>query len=559
MPVTFVDRPMKTSGTADALMGLSAALRNFMEYRDDERNFKLRQEEMERRAEDSREARRFRDLQMSQYHQQMDDAAKLREEQDAEIRGALTTPDQTVKNEFATPNKPEGTSEPSGANTDELQNAPLDLQGALSGFIQPPQPQAATAPLAASVPTVPPMGAAFKTGIKAQAPLASMLKGPQVPGATSTFTPPSEVTIKGEGPTGPLTAEQRVQGKKALESQKFERELGQKRKLEVASGDKIEVTEQMKAEDPRFADLPVGTLVPSTAFVRQPVTPKVDKITDPNTGAVYELNPKTGKYDIELYHGTKSAAKAEADRKTAEDDEVLARGLVDGTLGGTDLSRAKNRAGIIALAKRIDPSYTSQTYSSRKKLRDGYSGDSPQSNGGKMQSLNQLAGHLQALDDYSVALKNHDTQKLNSIINYVSTQMGGSKPTNYQTAALAVSEEVARLLKGGVAGEAEGAAWLKRFDPNASQEQQQQAIDTVSHLVHARINAMRQQWKKVMGKANEDEFEEFLEPEARERYGVTTKASEDPENPAGLDLGGVSGPSQGGVGLFGLVKPSVRR
>lgn len=200
------------------------------------------------------------------------------------------------------------------------------------------------------------------------------------------------------------------------------------------------------------------------------------------------------------------------------DIKTLADSMRAGNISAADLGRAGQRLAVVAQAARDEPGFTTQTYNQRMKLRNDFASSGPSSAGGQIDSLNQLAEHLEVLKQAADALKNKNLPAQNAVINYARQLTGDPSVNNMQTAQLAVAQEVSRLLKGGVAGEDEGKKWEARYNPNFSPDQQSGAVNTTRALVRGRLDAKRQKWNAVMGKSNVAGFDDYLTPASQRMF-----------------------------------------
>jgi hypothetical protein len=104
-------------------------------------------------------------------------------------------------------------------------------------------------------------------------------------------------------------------------------------------------------------------------------------------------------------------------------------------------------------------------------------------------------------------------------VNSIRTATGRADVNNYNLASLAVAEEMARLMKGGVSSEKEADAWLDKFKVAQSPAQRQGAITEAAALIRGRIESKRHRWNAVMGQKNAEQFNDFLSPHAQSLFG----------------------------------------
>ncbi len=174
----------------------------------------------------------------------------------------------------------------------------------------------------------------------------------------------------------------------------------------------------------------------------------------------------------------------------------LIKGLVEGKVPLTSFSTRPgpgrlSREQAMAMAFRADPDFSS----TRAKVVQDFASGTPAKN---ITSINTALQHMDAMTDLAEAMKTPTNVPLvNAAINKVRVATGDSSVTNFETARLAVSEEMKRVFTEVGAGSlAEQQAWYERFMASSSPEQLSGSIKTAAKLLEGRIEALNSRWKR---------------------------------------------------------------
>jgi hypothetical protein len=147
-------------------------------------------------------------------------------------------------------------------------------------------------------------------------------------------------------------------------------------------------------------------------------------------------------------------------------------------------------------------------------------------------SINTSLGHMGTMASLADAMQNNDPRVLNAALNRIATEVGDPRITNYETARQAVGEELMRTFRVTGASERESQAWMDKFKSSNSPEQLRGAIKTAGELLHSRIKAVDDQWKR--GTQSKTGFPGLISSENEatlERLGIKRSGAE-PAAPA---------------------------
>jgi hypothetical protein len=180
----------------------------------------------------------------------------------------------------------------------------------------------------------------------------------------------------------------------------------------------------------------------------------------------------------------------------------------------TALSRypAPVRAQIQARVSAINPNYNQPDYNAANAAKLAFS-KGPQAQ--SIQSLNSTISHMDLMKKYVAALNNGDIQTINALKNAVSTEFGGTAPTNAQAVAEILGPEMAKavLPNGGTGGEREG--FINTLKQKASQGQLLGTLNTYQGLMAGQLLSLKKRYMSIPG--HPQDFEgKFLLPETQQ-------------------------------------------
>lgn len=113
--------------------------------------------------------------------------------------------------------------------------------------------------------------------------------------------------------------------------------------------------------------------------------------------------------------------------------------------------------------------------------------------------MNTLLEHGKVLLDANAKLSGTGSQTVNRVKNALSSEFGGIAAPNFNQAVNFYSQELGKLVKGGVANEGEVRDIIRDLDPSRTPEQRSQAILQAMEFVHGRIKAVEDRGTRVLG------------------------------------------------------------
>lgn len=163
-----------------------------------------------------------------------------------------------------------------------------------------------------------------------------------------------------------------------------------------------------------------------------------------------------------------------------------------------------NRQQILGYAAVINPDYNINNAEAANTYLKDMAKSSPTSVGGQVQSLNQVLHHLHEMIGASPALPGSGVTPLNAAENYLNSHFRGNSPAgvavgNWDQGKVFINQELGKLLKGGVASEAEVKALEDKMDAASSLQQRHQALYNVASYVDGKITTLTDRRDKLLG------------------------------------------------------------
>lgn len=169
----------------------------------------------------------------------------------------------------------------------------------------------------------------------------------------------------------------------------------------------------------------------------------------------------------------------------------------------------KQGIALLNLVNQYAPTYDATTFPTKQKARNDY-GTGVQ--GKSVVAINNAMAHLDLLGQLSDALGNGDIQLINRARQAYEQQTGSPAPTTFDAVRNIAAQEVVKSVVPGGGGVAERAAAAEDFKKAASPQQIRGAINGVKGLFSGQLGNYRQQYHKLTGL---DDFDEFLSPETK--------------------------------------------
>ena len=247
---------------------------------------------------------------------------------------------------------------------------------------------------------------------------------------------------------------------------------------------------------------------------------RVEKIEDEANKRQYELDKEKDRRKFELDMQKASFANAEKIARMKSGGGAAVSGMSPKELFEDAAKAIANyaekppalrdpqRNALLARARQINPTYNEAGYGDKDIAYRNWI--NPNGAGFKqIAAFTTVAGHLDTLDKLGVALKNNDTQAINSAYNWFQTATGDASVTNFNAAKQAVAAETSKAITGtaGALRDREEAAAI--FAAVQSPAQLKGAISTVKELINSRLQTSQAMFEAGTGRRN---FEELLPP-----------------------------------------------
>lgn len=168
-------------------------------------------------------------------------------------------------------------------------------------------------------------------------------------------------------------------------------------------------------------------------------------------------------------------------------------------------SRAPGAAALMQAVNMVDPNFDFTNAGKRQSTAKDFASGASANN---VMSLNTLAGHLGSLEKAWSGLNN--TAGITPLSNTLSTWANQAEAGTGQSGTLksfniaksAVSDELSKLLKGGVVSDTEKKEWEASIDNGASPEAQKAALSEISGIIESRLEALNNKYHEGMGPVN---------------------------------------------------------
>lgn len=180
-------------------------------------------------------------------------------------------------------------------------------------------------------------------------------------------------------------------------------------------------------------------------------------------------------------------------------DAALVKGIAEYRVLPSSLGRSSNRAELLARASMLNPDYNEAGAKGAYTYINDLSKSGTTSAGGAVQSINTGLNHLGTLMRANSELPGTNFPLVNKAENALSTATGKTAATNWQQATYLFSQEMAKLVKGGVANEGEVRDIIGQLDASKSPTQRAQAIQQAAEFMYGRIQAVEDRGDRVLG------------------------------------------------------------
>jgi hypothetical protein len=188
-----------------------------------------------------------------------------------------------------------------------------------------------------------------------------------------------------------------------------------------------------------------------------------------------------------------------------------------------------NGPEIMKAIKAINPEWNAQKYYQANAVRQDFAkGRTSQ----RIDALNTAIQHLDVFDDLGKALQNKDTNAINRVMNYVSSELGHPEVTDFNTAAGIVADEVVKSVVGSGAVY-DRASMQQALSSNRAPEQLAHQKEVIEKLMAGQVGSLGKRWSSV--DLPKDEFYGKLLPEttaALEKYLPKSQRPSEEQKPS---------------------------
>lgn len=191
-------------------------------------------------------------------------------------------------------------------------------------------------------------------------------------------------------------------------------------------------------------------------------------------------------------------------------DQALIRKVAAYDILPTNLSnyvrpgQGLNRQQILGYASVVNPSYNINSADQANAYLKDLAKSSPTSAGGQVQSLNMILHHLGPMIQANAALHGTGNTYINSAENAFNSNFRANSPAgvavgNWNQGKVFITQELGKLLKGGVASEGEVKSLEDALNAAGSPAQRNRALFNVADYVEGKIGAMTDRRDRLLG------------------------------------------------------------
>ena len=212
-------------------------------------------------------------------------------------------------------------------------------------------------------------------------------------------------------------------------------------------------------------------------------------------------------YEIQKYKAIHPAAASYGGMSPKQIFEDNAHAVASYAMNPRDIP-IKERAALLAEARKINPAYNEGDYNNRNKAvaywQTGKGGQ-------QLQSYQTVQGHLNTMEHLIDALQNNDIKATNKVINFFRTQLGDTSVTNFDTAKQVVAGEVVKAINavGGTSALADRQEAARIFDAAKTPAMLKESIGVLQDLIKSKVETSRSFYEISTGK---DNFDKLIAP-----------------------------------------------
>lgn len=217
------------------------------------------------------------------------------------------------------------------------------------------------------------------------------------------------------------------------------------------------------------------------------------KILMGGQGALKDVIARAGGDNLDLYQQLTPAGKE------------VAKMIVARQGGNNPFAnlRGNDKINLEGAVHSLDPTINLGDIEQTAKYRNGLASTDITKPGGQIQSYNTAIGHLgemiQANNGLNKDINNSTYPIVNSVMQAVSKNAGSASVTQWNQAKAMFSTELAKMIKGGVPGEAEAQEIMHAFDSANSPQQRNAALATAAKFMMSRVDAAENTMQNNLG------------------------------------------------------------
>jgi len=260
------------------------------------------------------------------------------------------------------------------------------------------------------------------------------------------------------------------------------------------------------AQMAKIANVPVGTQLP-IATAKTLKSMANEGIHPVQAGGRSKLVDNTGKTVADLgaansvvsFNMQNSGATGQGGQPSA-----IAQAIASGEMKWQDAVSARTpmsvKQAILKEVKGINPNFNSGDFDVEKKVKEAFT-SGPQ--GQQLTAIGTARNHMATFKQTADELKNGDFLAANRVGNWLNTQFGSDKATNFDLARTAFAGEVGKAFAGANVGVQDRAEILDKINHSSSWDQLKGYADTADELLAGKQKSLKESYDQgVQAKPN---------------------------------------------------------
>lgn len=189
---------------------------------------------------------------------------------------------------------------------------------------------------------------------------------------------------------------------------------------------------------------------------------------------------------------------------TGGQPSAIAKGIADGSIKWGDAVSARTpmavKTALLQEVKSINPSFKSSDFDVEKRVQEKYTSGNAAD---QLTAINTAREHMATFKQTADALNNGNVLMANKVGNWLGTQFGSDKATNFNVARSAFAGEVGKAFAGANVGVQDRQELIDKINQSSSWDQLKGYADTADKLLEGKQKSLKEGFTQGMqGKPN---------------------------------------------------------